>query len=156
MGDNAMERFRSADEVLDFAIARELQAAQFYEMLAGRVPTPAMKQVFVDFAKEEMGHKAKIEAIKKGKMGLPTPQQITDLKIAEIVDDKEVTADISYQDALILAMKREKAAFKFYNDLAAMVSDEGLRNVFLALAQEEAKHKLRFELEYEEAFMGEN
>jgi rubrerythrin len=110
----------------------------------------------VDFAREEMGHKAKLEKIKEGKIGLPTLQQITDLKIAEIVEDREVTPDISYQDALILAMKREKAAFKLYNDLAALVSDAQLRAVLLALAQEEAKHKLRFEVEYEEAFMAEN
>jgi rubrerythrin len=43
-----------------------------------------------------------------------------------------------------------------YTDLAATVDDESLRETFLALAQEEAKHKLRFEVEYDDVIMQEN
>ena len=57
---------------------------------------------------------------------------------------------MDYQQALIVAMKQEKAAYKLYSDLAAKVTFEGLRNTFLMLAQEEAKHKLHFEVEYDE------
>jgi rubrerythrin len=53
-------------------------------------------------------------------------------------------------------MKKEKAAFKLYTDLATSVSDENLRSVFKMLAQEEAKHKLRFEIEYDENILSEN
>jgi len=53
-------------------------------------------------------------------------------------------------------MKKEKAAFKLYTDLAAAVSSADLKNTFLSLAQEEAKHKLRFEVEYDNEIMGEN
>ena len=63
---------------------------------------------------------------------------------------------MDYQQALILAMNKEKAAFRMYTDLAAAAPEEGLRNTFLALAQEEAKHKLRFEIEYDEEVMSEN
>lgn len=53
-------------------------------------------------------------------------------------------------------MKKEKAAFKLYNDLAAAASDETSREMFLMLAQEEAKHKLRFEVEYDNNILTEN
>jgi rubrerythrin len=53
-------------------------------------------------------------------------------------------------------MKREKAAFKLYSDLAAACSDPQVRETLLRLAQEEAKHKLRFELEYDDTIQGEN
>jgi rubrerythrin len=53
-------------------------------------------------------------------------------------------------------MKREKTAFKLYSDLAAIIQDANLRKVFLSLAQEEAKHKLRFELEYDEHILTDN
>ena len=53
-------------------------------------------------------------------------------------------------------MKQEKAAFKLYSDLAEAAEDEGVRNTFLALAQEEAKHKLRFETEYDEHILSGN
>jgi rubrerythrin len=40
-------------------------------------------------------------------------------------------------------------------DLHAKVSDPELKNLMLALAQEEAKHKLRFEVEYDDRFQTE-
>ncbi|CAK0779854.1 hypothetical protein CCP3SC15_6990002 [Gammaproteobacteria bacterium] len=55
-----------------------------------------------------------------------------------------------------MAMKKEKAAFKLYTDLAASTDDVGVRNTLLALAQEEAKHKLRFEIEYDDQILVEN
>ena len=53
-------------------------------------------------------------------------------------------------------MKKEKAAFKLYSALAEKSPNEGLKNVFLGLAMEESKHKLRFELEYDEYILREN
>ena len=64
--------------------------------------------------------------------------------------------DMSYADALVVAMKKEKAAFKLYADLAERTSDENLRKLFNNLALEESKHKLRFELEYDEVILKEN
>jgi len=70
--------------------------------------------------------------------------------------DIEPSTNMSYQEALILAMKKEKAAFRLYNDLASKVSDGLLQSIFLTLAQEESKHKLRFELEYDEIILKDN
>ena len=53
-------------------------------------------------------------------------------------------------------MKQEKAAFKLYTDLAVVAPDEDLRDLLLSLAQEEAKHKLRFEVEYDDQILTEN
>jgi len=53
-------------------------------------------------------------------------------------------------------MKKEKAAFRMYNDLASKAKKPELKALFLNLAQEEAKHKLRFEVEYDEHFLPEN
>jgi rubrerythrin len=53
-------------------------------------------------------------------------------------------------------MKKEKKAFRLYNDLASTCGDPKLEELFLSLAQEEAKHKLRFEVEYDDYVMSEN
>jgi rubrerythrin len=87
---------------------------------------------------------------------LPAAEKVMDLKIADYVMDVEPSSDLDYQDALIVAMKEEKAAFRLYSDLAAATDDEGLRATLLALAQEEAKHKLRFEIEYDDHILSGN
>jgi rubrerythrin len=63
---------------------------------------------------------------------------------------------MSYADALVLAMKKEKAAFKLYTNLSQRTDNPELKAVFQSLAVEESKHKLRFEIEYDEHVMREN
>ncbi len=151
-----MKQWKSIDEALDFAIQSEERAANFYKMLAERAETASMRSVFEGFSREELGHKAKLLAIKQGDMELPAPQKVQDLKVGDYLVDVEVDGDLSYQDSLILAMKREKAAYRLYSDLAALAQETKLRQVFFALAQEEANHKLRFEIEYDENVFTEN
>jgi rubrerythrin len=150
-----MDKFESVDDILEFAIAGEVAANQFYMELAGKMKNPAMAKVFEDFAKEELGHKSKLEAIKQGEMLEPT-EKVAELKIADYLVDTEPKPDMDYKDALVLAMKKEKAAYRLYLDLAAVAEAEELTNMFLYIAQEEAKHKLRFEIEYDEVVLKEN
>ena len=146
----------NVDEILDFAIEREQGAHDFYMDLAKKMEQQGMKDVFVQFAKEELGHKAKLQGIKDGKRLLPAKDKVLNLKIAEYVVDVDPEEELDYQKALILAMKREKSAFKLYTDLSEAVDDHDLRGTFQALAQEEAKHKLRFEVEYDDNLLTEN
>jgi len=148
------ERFESVEEILDFAIAREVESNRFYTDLAARVERTAMRKVFEDFAKEELGHKAKLEAVKRGEYEVKQAE-VASLGMADYLVDVEPTADISYQDALVVAMKKEKAAYRLYLDLAVIAEAEELTDLFLSLAQEEAKHKLRFEIEYDDEVLKE-
>ncbi len=152
-----MKNFENVNDALDFAIANEESAAAFYTRLAAKMDKPAMRKVFEDFAAEELGHKDKLVLIKEGKLLLSAGKKVADLRIGDYIDDiGEISEDMDYQHALTVAMKREKAAFKLYSDLAASVDDATVKDTFLALAQEEAKHKLRFEIEYDENVLMEN
>jgi rubrerythrin len=150
-----MERFDSADALLDFAIAREEEAVAFYTDLAQKAQGAA-KEAFGDFAREEMGHKEKLLAVKASGHFAPIEGKITDLKIADYVVAEEPEGVLDYRQALVIAMKKEKAAFKLYMKLAEAAEDGSLKRLLLALAQEEAKHKLRFEIEYDEHVLSEN
>ena len=47
-------------------------------------------------------------------------KDVQDLKIGDYVVEVDTSRDdLTYQEALIVAMKEEKAAFKLYSDLAA-------------------------------------
>lgn len=145
----------TVDKILDFAIRNEEVAAGFYTNLARRTGHEHMKDTFLGFAEEEKGHKAKLMAVKEGKRMLPVEQRVLDLGIADYLEEVDPFADLEYREALVLAMKVEKAAFKVYHNLASATDDPGLKATLLGLAQEEAKHKLRFEIEYEDEFLKE-
>ncbi|MBP2681585.1 MAG: hypothetical protein H6Q78_1448 [Candidatus Krumholzibacteriota bacterium] len=148
-----MTKFSTVDDILDFAVREEEGAVEFYTGLAAKA-SPAMKGAFEAFAAEEKGHRAKLLDIKAGKLILDARDTVVDLKIADYLIEVTPSPHMSYRDALILAMKKEKAAFKMYTDLAARTQG-ALRETFLGLAQEEAKHKLRFEVEYDDDFLRE-
>jgi rubrerythrin len=149
-------RFKSVDEILDFAIEKEEESAQFYTDLASKAEHWTMGKVFEDFAREEVKHKEKLLAVKGGKLLAPAVEKVKDLKIADYLVDVSPTPELDYQQALILAMKKEKASFRLYSDLAATTDDNSLKATLLSLAQEEARHKLRLEVEYDEHFLSEN
>lgn len=151
-----MKEFKSIDEILDFAINAEQEAVDFYTDLAENANNKEMEKIFKQFAKEEMGHKSRIMNIKETGSYKTPKEEISDLKIADYTVDIMPTSNMRYDEALVVAMKKEKAAFKLYNDLANRAHSQEMKNLFLSLAQEESKHKLRFEVEYDEYVMREN
>ena len=151
-----MTNLNSLEEILDYAISTEQAAADLYTKIADQAKSESIRQTFLSFAQEERGHKAKLELVKAGQIELGETGKVQDMKIADYVNDIEITDDSSYQDILVFAMKQEKQAFRMYNDLADRAGNEEMRNLFLALAHEEANHKLHFEIEYDERVLSEN
>lgn len=151
-----IQEFKSSDDILQFAIGREQESVDLYTGLAETARNPEMRGVFEQFANEERGHKKRLQNIQSSGQFNFTPKQVQDIRIGDYLVDVEPHPGMSYQEALIVAMKKEKAAFRLYSDLAATVSDQLLRSLFSSLAQEESKHKLRFELEYDEVVLKDN
>lgn len=146
----------TVDEILDYAIDQEQQAADFYADVAERTETAGMKQTLLDFSEEEKRHKKILESVKVGERELTPEQEVLNLKLSDYLVDVEVHDNLSYQDALIIAMKRERAAYELYNDMANKLPDGELKNVIVGLAIEESKHKLFFEAEYDERVLMDN
>ena len=152
-----MQNFKSVNEILEFAIKDEQRAANLYTDLAKRSRSDAMRRTFLQFSLEELGHKKRLERIQAGGKMIVSDARVQDLKIGDyLVEVSTSRDDLSYQEALIIAMKEEKAAFRLYSDLAALTDDAAAREVLLMLAQEEAKHKLRFEIEYDDQILREH
>ncbi|MBU0489882.1 MAG: ferritin family protein [Bacteroidetes bacterium] len=151
-----MKEFVNTNDILDFAIGNEQDAVDFYLTLASEASSEGMRKAFEEIAGEEIKHKARLVEIKeRGIFNMPV-EKVADLKIGDYLVSDPVHAGMSYQQALIVAMKREKAAFKLYSALAEKAPNADLKSIFMALAVEESKHKLRFELEYDEHVLSEN
>jgi len=151
-----MKEFTTINEILDFAIGEEQAAVDFYLQLASQSKNQQIRTTFNEFAEEEMRHKANLLSVKeRGNFRVPD-EKVRDLKITEYLVDVKPSANMTYQDALILAMKKEKAAFRMYSALAGQAEDPQVKAVFQNLALEESKHKLRFEIEYDDFILKEN
>jgi len=143
-----MPRFHSADDILDFAIAREDQAHDFYVELAARARKGDVRAALQDFAIDELQHRIRLEAIKAGETAF-LDEEVGSLDISETVAESTAHPDMSYVELLVIAMHREKAAFRLYTNLASIARTTQQRDTLLGLAREEAQHKLRLEIEYD-------
>ncbi len=151
-----MKAFQNVNDILNFAMEQEQKAIEFYTHLASVARTEDMKKVFEEFAKEEISHKARLSQIQIDGIMTLAEEKVHDLKISDYIAADDVGENPSYEQALKLAMNREKAAFKLYSALAEKVDNSNLKKIFQLLAIEESKHKLRFELEYDEYVLREN
>ena len=91
-----------------------------------------------------------------GRLTLRPGVQVADLKISDYLKEVAPSPRMDDQKALILAMQREKASFRLYSDLAETVEKAEFGDILMSLALEEAKHKLRLEIEYDDHYLTEN
>lgn len=151
-----MKIFRTFEEIIDYAIEKEMDEIEFYSEIAERMDRENVKGLFRNIALEKTARMLRLEKMKDVKPVLNL-DEIQDLKMAGILQDIDNTKnDLSYQDVLIIAMKKEKAKFKFYLNMAESAVSKECKDTFMALANEEARQKLRFEIEYDEHILMEN
>jgi rubrerythrin len=137
------------DDILKFAIDREAQANRFYIALAERMADADMQDVFEIFAAQELEHKAllELELMKTGKVVVS--KEIASWFEADGAADVATVLHMDYKNALAIGIEKERASFRLYADWMATAQDEEQREILLSLAEEEAKHMARLEIEYD-------
>ena len=145
------------NEIMDFAIKSEQEAADFYKELQEMSSFEGQKEILKDFELMELGHKKILQNIKtKGFDNSAVIPKANDLSISDYLVEVEPAANMSYQDILIVAMKREEKAFNLYQKLADESEENEIKNLFLKLASEETGHKNHFEKIYDTEILKHN
>jgi rubrerythrin len=144
--------FESIVEILEYAIEKEKEAAEFYLDISRQEPFAGAKETFEQFAAEERKHQTLLEEFEanKEKIAEYELKWIPDMKRSDYMVDMNYERGMHYTDILRLAMKREEKALKLYNELQAKTQDETYLKLFKILAQEEAKHKRALETLYDD------
>ena len=138
-------KFETFEEIMEYAVNKEKEAAEFYETASEQEAFSGAKDLFKSFALEERGHQKLLENFSAKNFEHYKIKKIPDLKRSDYIVDLEYRPGMEYADILRLAMKREEKALKFYSDFAEQTETEDHKKMFNILAQEEAKHKLKFE-----------
>ncbi len=144
------------NEIIDFAIDGEKDAVRFYQDLQNRVKFKAQKEMLKELENMEKGHIVILENIRSKGFQKIKVNKVPDLHISDYLVDVKPREDMTYQDVLIVAMKKEDQAEKLYTDLAGNFPGTEMETLFLKLASEEAGHKLKFETLYDEYILKEN
>jgi rubrerythrin len=153
----AAEELKTFEEVVEFAIREETKAYVSYMALAGQAKHPWTRKAFEEFAAEEVAHIDGLVEMKRAGHPSIKPENVPDPRIDEYLTAEVLPReDMDTREAYILAIRAEEAAVNLFRDLAAKAVVTEIQEFLLALAQEEAKHKLKLETEYEDRVLDQN
>jgi rubrerythrin len=159
--------FENLKELINFAIEKEIEAADFYEENSKSESMSGKKEMLLEFAAEERKHQKLLESyvnqcVADGEEGFRENEciidglenykfkWITDIKRSNYVEEIEYQPGMAYNELLLLAMKREEQALALYNKLLDEAQNDNAKKLFKMLCQEEAKHKLALETMYDD------
>jgi rubrerythrin len=138
------------EEIIGEAIRKEADAAAFYRMAGERVHS-GISKIFQEMAEEEEKHRKILEELDWKKVEKYKLEDIPDLRISEFLDNVPYDENMTYQDAIRMAIKNEEKAQKMYLASAKRFADDPkIEKLFKMLAQEESKHKRRLEEIYDD------
>lgn len=144
-----MLKFESIVEILRFARAKEQSSCQFYKDLSQTVSNPVSQGVFSALANEEERHAASIE-MEIYKLGHTVkPEKADEGGAEERLSVDEEAKNMGFLDAIEMAIEKERAAFRLYAELMGQTQEGEARQIFAELAEEEVRHMIRLEKEYE-------
>jgi len=153
----------SYKHTLNIAIGKEQEAYGFYEKAKNMVQSAGLKGFFSWLMDEEIRHE-KILTDFREKIEKDESLHNEELKIVGVQDlglgkylvAEDMDEDSTYQDALILAMKREEKAVALFTDLEAITPLKELKKLYGKLREEEVKHLKTLEERYDEEILTEN
>ena len=147
LGELLMKQFATETEIFEFAIARECQSQKLFTILMEKIQSAEMKEIFAQLAAEEVDHRAKLE-LELMKLGVIVKNaQEPVLDEAFLGKEFKISDELDYADVLRICIQKEREAFRMYIDLSHVVHEPAAREILLGLAEEEARHKARFEVE---------
>ncbi len=148
--------FKSVADIIDFAIRREEEAARGYGQMADTAKMPGLKELLLELKREEENHKRILENFSADELSRMTQTEVPDLKIIDFVAEEPMDDDMSFQDLLLFAARKEKKAVELYERLASLTEGDAHKKTFEFLAGQEREHKFKLEAEYEKRVLGEN
>lgn len=136
-------------KIIDFAIKREEDAIKAYGSMSKTAKTPGIKDLLLELRDEEENHKKLLQGVTERKIAAMEVEDVIDLKISDFLVPEPPTEDMTFQDLLIFAAKKEQQAVDLYSALAEKSKSSELKKLFEFLIGQEKSHKLKLETEYE-------
>jgi rubrerythrin len=147
------EKFAS---IIQFAIDREKEAVSFYQELQTKTKFSGKKEFLHSLELMEKAHVEILEHIRRQDISKIEVPLIKTMKISDYLVLVPVEGEMTYQDIIITAMKREEASYNLYSTLAGNFQDTTICKLFEKLASEEAQHKAKFEEIYDQEILKDN
>ncbi len=147
MSDGCEMKNKDSESIIERAIKNEQEAYDFYMDLSCRIADKEAKDTLLFLAQEEKKHKEYLLQYRQAGFTGPA-RPVIDYKVAENLVKPDIKKDIESKDVYLIAANRELNAHNFYKGLAELHPAGDVREMLLRMADEELKHKEKFEYLY--------
>ena len=139
-------------EILERAIQKEIESQRLYSDLSQKMTNDAAKEALRQLSRQEQGHQSILEQYQRGELkgGTLSRRQVIDYKIAEHLEQPEISPDMQLKDIFLIVANREMHSHELYLALARLHSPGDARRLLEKLASQELEHKHRVEFLYTE------
>jgi rubrerythrin len=141
------------EDIIDFAIAAEIEAARAYRDLAERVEHRDVHALLLTIATEEDGHREALERVRQGDLSM-FARDGDEIQLSASLAAPDLSPDLTAAQFLLAAIDAERRAYQLYRELAFEAGDPGLTTLLDALAREETRHWQRLERAYDGLIAG--
>ncbi len=129
-------------QMISVAIFREVEAYTFYREIAQKVRDPEVKSLFDWLADQEQEHEEQLDRIRSqpelaGKMTVALEGNLLEEPEAQ----PKLSVDMTPDEALALAIIKERQAAEFYESLSRRSEDDTICRLCLELAKMELGHE---------------
>lgn len=149
---------RDLIDILDIAMDREIVAEAFYEAAQHKTSDKGAIELLKELASYEHQHLLWIKKLKNSgaDIGSWSPQKVQNLNLTGYLNDIQLNYGAGLQEVLTAAMKREQSSIEFYTVLQSEFDNPEIIELCSKLASQEAVHKNKLELLYENIFLTQN
>ncbi len=151
-----IQHFDDLESAINFALSIIERNYYFFKYWAEKVNRKSIRDALLDWAEEELKHKEVLLKIEHDEEFDDLSIEVPDLKLSDYFKDAEPSEDMTYEEALRIAMKRENVEIETYEYLAEISRSPRVKKMLLNLAADSRQRKLDFEKKYIERFMSEN
>ena len=137
-------------DVIKMAIVKEKEAYDFYMDLYKIVEDKDAKDNLKFMAQEEAKHKEFLINCQKGLVcaNVLKMDAAIDYKIIENIEKPDIKKNMKSSEVYLVAANRELNAYNFYKSLADSYPAGEVKDLLTKMANEELKHKEKFEYLY--------
>lgn len=142
--------------ILALAVEREEEAARVYGLMKDQAASPALKSLLEELEQQERQHKEQLLGLSVDEIFSSSADVSAVPGMTDALEDEPFRPDMTLQELMIFAARKERQAAEFYEGMAAAARSPDIRRIFFFLRDQELRHKKLLEDEYDKHFLAEN
>jgi len=145
-----MLKFDSIQDIIDFAIEEEQKSIDVFTELSQKSINYKLRILLEQLIRDEVKHKEQLQNLGQTLPSDFNIELIGDFRYFNDLNKPVISTEMSVPEALTAIIEAEDIMSNFYNKLGNYCTNPVYKKIFFQISEEEKKHKMLYEYEFNE------